>query len=118
EEAEAFRVLSEFDGDRAELFLARAALLVEGRTEKLAFPFVFEALGIEPDKGGSWCSSAEGRATSRSSRGSATHAASRTSSSTTATPRRVSDRSSRRRSSTGRSSRSRGAGGRSCSLRT
>lgn len=52
EEAEAFRVLSEFDSDRAELFLARAALLVEGRTEKLAFPFAFEALGIEPDKEG------------------------------------------------------------------
>lgn len=52
EEAEAFRVLSEFDSDRAELFLARAALLVEGRTEKLAFPFVFEALGLEPDKEG------------------------------------------------------------------
>jgi energy-coupling factor transporter ATP-binding protein EcfA2 len=51
-EAEAFRVLSEFDSDRAELFLARAALLVEGRTEKLTFPFVFEALGIEPDKEG------------------------------------------------------------------
>jgi predicted ATPase len=51
-EAEAFRVLSEFDNDRAELFLARAALLVEGRTEKMTFPFVFEALGIEPDKEG------------------------------------------------------------------
>jgi predicted ATP-dependent endonuclease of OLD family len=51
-EAEAFRVLSEFDSDRAELFLARAALLVEGRTEKLTFPLVFEALGIEPDKEG------------------------------------------------------------------
>jgi predicted ATPase len=51
-EAEAFRVLSEFDSNRAELFLARAALLVEGRTEKLAFPLVFEALGIEPDKEG------------------------------------------------------------------
>jgi energy-coupling factor transporter ATP-binding protein EcfA2 len=51
-EAEAFRVLSEFDSERAELFLARAALLVEGRTEKLTFPFVFEALGIEPDKEG------------------------------------------------------------------
>ena len=51
-EAEAFRVLSEFDSDRAELFLARAVLLVEGRTEKLAFPFVFEALDIEPDKEG------------------------------------------------------------------
>ncbi len=52
EEAEAFRVLSEFDSDRAELFLARAALLVEGRTEKLTFPLVFEALGVEPDKEG------------------------------------------------------------------
>jgi ABC-type polar amino acid transport system ATPase subunit len=51
-EAEAFRVLSEFDNDRAELFLARAALLVEGRTEKLTFPLVFDALGIEPDKEG------------------------------------------------------------------
>ena len=51
-EAEGFRALSEFDSDRAELFLARAALLVEGRTEKLAFPLVFDALGIEPDKEG------------------------------------------------------------------
>ena len=52
DESEAFRVLSEFDSDRAELFLARAALLVEGRTEKLTFPLVFEALGVEPDKEG------------------------------------------------------------------
>jgi hypothetical protein len=52
DEAEAFRVLSEFDTDRAELFLARAALLVEGRTEKLTFPLVFDALGVEPDKEG------------------------------------------------------------------
>ena len=52
EEAEAFRVLSEFDSDRAELFLARAVLLVEGRTEKMTFPLVFEALGVEPDKEG------------------------------------------------------------------
>jgi predicted ATP-dependent endonuclease of OLD family len=51
-EAEAFRALSEFDSDRAELFLARAALLVEGRTEKMTFPLVFEALGEEPDKEG------------------------------------------------------------------
>ena len=51
-EAEAFRVLSEFDNNRAELFLARTVLLVEGRTEKLTFPFVFEALDIEPDKEG------------------------------------------------------------------
>jgi len=27
-------------------------LLVEGRTEKLAFPLVFDALGVEPDKEG------------------------------------------------------------------
>jgi CRISPR-associated exonuclease Cas4 len=52
EAAEAFRVLSEFDSDRAELFLARAVLLVEGRTEKMTFPLVFDALGIEPDKEG------------------------------------------------------------------
>jgi CRISPR-associated exonuclease Cas4 len=51
-EAESFRALSEFDSDRAELFLARAALLVEGRTEKLTFPLVFEALDVEADKEG------------------------------------------------------------------
>ena len=34
----------------AELFLARGALLVEGRTEKLAFPFVFRALGHDVDE--------------------------------------------------------------------
>jgi predicted ATP-dependent endonuclease of OLD family len=47
-----FRVLSEFDAERSELFLARAALLVEGQTEKLAFPFVFDALGHDPDREG------------------------------------------------------------------
>jgi predicted ATP-dependent endonuclease of OLD family len=52
DEAEAFRVLAELDSDRAELFLARAVLLVEGRTEKLALPLVFDALGVEPDKEG------------------------------------------------------------------
>ncbi|SRR5579871_5691339 len=51
-ETEAFRVLSEFDSDRAELFLARCALLVEGRTEKLTFPLVFEALGVDLDEEG------------------------------------------------------------------
>lgn len=51
-EAESFRALSEFDSDRAELFLARAALLVEGRTEQMTFPLVFDALGIEADKEG------------------------------------------------------------------
>ena len=49
---ESFRAFAEFDAERAELFLARAALLVEGRTEKLAFPFVFSALGYDPDREG------------------------------------------------------------------
>jgi putative ATP-dependent endonuclease of the OLD family len=47
-----FRVLSEFDAERSELLLARAALLVEGLTEKLAFPFVFAALGFDADREG------------------------------------------------------------------
>lgn len=47
---QAFRALAEFDAERAELFLSRAALLVEGRTEKLTFPFVFQALGFDPDR--------------------------------------------------------------------
>jgi hypothetical protein len=51
-EAEGFRALSEFDSDRAELFLARCAVLVEGRTEKMTLPLVFDALGVDPDKEG------------------------------------------------------------------
>lgn len=49
---EDFRVLSEFDAERSELLLARAVLLVEGLTEKLAFPFVFAALGLDADREG------------------------------------------------------------------
>jgi predicted ATPase len=49
-EGEGFRALAEFDAERAELFISRAALLVEGRTEKLVLPLVFEALGYEPDR--------------------------------------------------------------------
>lgn len=45
-----FRAFSEFDSSRSELFLARAAILVEGLTEKLTLPFVFEALGHDPDR--------------------------------------------------------------------
>ena len=41
---------SEFDAERSELFLARAAVLVEGRTEKLVLPFVFRTLGRDPDR--------------------------------------------------------------------
>ena len=51
-EAEAFRVLSEFDSDRAELFLARAVAARRGPDREDEFPLVFEALGIEPDKEG------------------------------------------------------------------
>jgi predicted ATP-dependent endonuclease of OLD family len=46
---EAFELANDFDAERAELFLARGALLVEGRTEKLVFPFVFRALGHDID---------------------------------------------------------------------
>ena len=49
---EDFRVLTEFDVSRSEILLARAALLVEGPTEKLTFPYVFEALGLDPDREG------------------------------------------------------------------
>jgi hypothetical protein len=45
-----FRMFAEFDAERAEIFLSRAVLFVEGRTEKLAFPFIFAALGFDPDR--------------------------------------------------------------------
>jgi predicted ATP-dependent endonuclease of OLD family len=41
---------AELDAERAEIFLSRAVLFVEGRTEKLVFPFVFEALGYDVDR--------------------------------------------------------------------
>ena len=47
---EEFRAFSEFDSSRSELFLARAAVLVEGLTEKLTLPFIFESLGYDPDR--------------------------------------------------------------------
>jgi putative ATP-dependent endonuclease of the OLD family len=47
---QSFRVLAEFDAERAEIFLSRGVLLVEGRTEKLAFPFIFSALGYDADQ--------------------------------------------------------------------
>jgi len=51
-EVETFRAVSEFDAERSELLLARAAVLVEGRTEKLVFPFLFRALGYDADAEG------------------------------------------------------------------
>ena len=47
---QASRMSAEIDAERAEIFLSRAVLFVEGRTEKLAFPFVFEALGYDADQ--------------------------------------------------------------------
>lgn len=47
---ESFRVMSEFDAERGELFLSRVAVLVEGRTEQLVLPFVFLALGHDVDR--------------------------------------------------------------------
>ena len=45
-----FRVVTEFDAARSELFLAHAVVLVEGLTEKLVLPFVFAALGHDVDR--------------------------------------------------------------------
>jgi predicted ATPase len=47
---EDFRVMTEFDAARSELFLAHAVVLVEGLTEKLVLPFVFSALGHDVDQ--------------------------------------------------------------------
>ncbi|MGH2800833.1 MAG: ATP-dependent nuclease, partial [Thermoleophilaceae bacterium] len=47
---EDFRVMTEFDAARSELFLARAVVLVEGLTEKLVLPFMFSALGYDADR--------------------------------------------------------------------
>jgi hypothetical protein len=47
---QAFRMLAEFDAERAEIFLSRGVMLVEGRTEKVALPFIFRALGYDADQ--------------------------------------------------------------------
>ena len=47
---EDFRLMTEFDAQRSELFLSRAALLVEGQTERLALPFAFAACGYDADR--------------------------------------------------------------------
>lgn len=45
-----FRAMCEFDAERSELLFSRAAVLVEGMTEKVTLPLVFHALGHDPDK--------------------------------------------------------------------
>ena len=49
---ERVRLAAEFDHERGEMFFARAVVLVEGQTERLSLPFVFQALGHEPDAEG------------------------------------------------------------------
>ena len=44
---QALRLLTEFDAERKELFFAKAVLLVEGATEKIALPLAFRAMGYD-----------------------------------------------------------------------
>ena len=48
----ALRLLTEFDTQRNELFFARRVLLVEGNTEKLLLPLVFQLLGTDINREG------------------------------------------------------------------
>ena len=51
-EAERVRLAAEFDHERSEMFFARSVILVEGQTERLALPFIFRAMGHDPDADG------------------------------------------------------------------
>lgn len=51
-DAERVRLAAEFDHERSEMFFARSVVLVEGQTERLALPFIFRALGHDPDAEG------------------------------------------------------------------
>ena len=51
-EAERVRLAAEFDHERSEMFFARSVVLVEGQTERLALPFIFRAMGHDPDAEG------------------------------------------------------------------
>ena len=51
-DAERVRLAAEFDHERSEMFFARAVVLVEGQTERLSLPFIFRALGHDPDAEG------------------------------------------------------------------
>lgn len=51
-EAERVRLAAEFDHERSEMFFAQSVVLVEGQTERLALPFVFRAMGHDPDAEG------------------------------------------------------------------
>lgn len=51
-DAERVRLAAEFDRERSEMFFAQAVVLVEGQTERLSLPFIFRALGHDPDAEG------------------------------------------------------------------
>lgn len=51
-EAQRVRLAAEFDHERGEMFFARSVVLVEGQTERLALPFIFRAMGHDPDADG------------------------------------------------------------------
>jgi len=47
ESRQMLRLLTEFDTERKELFFAKAVMLVEGNTEKVALPLAFHAMGAD-----------------------------------------------------------------------
>ena len=49
---ERLRLAAAFDHERSEMFFAQAVVLVEGQTERLSLPFVFAAMGHDPDAEG------------------------------------------------------------------
>jgi predicted ATPase len=49
---ERVRIQAEFDHERSEMFFADKVVLVEGQTERLSLPFIFRALGHDPDAEG------------------------------------------------------------------
>ena len=51
-DAERVRIQAEFDHERSEMFFAQKVVLVEGQTERLSLPFIFRALGHDPDAEG------------------------------------------------------------------
>lgn len=51
-ERQKLRLAADFDHERSEMFFARAVVLVEGQTERLSLPFVFRAMGHDPDAEG------------------------------------------------------------------
>ena len=51
-DAERIRIQAEFDHERSEMFFAQKVVLVEGQTERLSLPFIFRAMGHDPDAEG------------------------------------------------------------------